>query len=153
MTTDHHEVSNANSNVSIAGEDPLHIENKSDLTETQDYNDSSWINDDCKHINDINIQEKFNKIYLQISNDVQNANILWSIDVTVYPHIGYLPYLLIMNLMYKSNKRLTLISDMQSYINQSDEEFTEHDSKMISCYKILMSFICLQSSLSHEESL
>ncbi|CAF2958320.1 unnamed protein product [Rotaria sp. Silwood2] len=140
MTTDHHEVSNANSNVSIAGEDPLHIENKSALTETQDHNDSSWLNDDCKHINDINIQEKFNKIYLQISNDVQNANILWSIDVTVYPHIGYLPYLLIMNLMHKSNKRLTLISDMQSYINQSDEEFTEHDSKMISCYKILSNF-------------
>ncbi|CAF3496866.1 unnamed protein product [Rotaria sp. Silwood1] len=140
MAADHHESSNTNDKINFVDKDFLHLENKSDLIEAQNHNGSSWNSDNHINIDDISIQEKFTKIHLQISSDLQNANILWSIDASVYPHIGYLPYLLIMNLMHKSNKRLTLISDMQNYINKLNDDFIEQDSKMISCYEIFSNF-------------
>jgi hypothetical protein len=85
-------------------------------------------------------KEKFNKIKPQIPPDSNNINVLWSIDTTSPPHIGYLPYLLIMNALNKTNKTFLIISHVRGYFGDSHSELSEHDTKRKSYYEILCHF-------------
>ena len=98
---------------------------------------SSNDDDDHIHINDVHIHEKFRKIQFLISNELQNANVLWSVDASFNPHLGYLPYLVTMAMINKSNNSLTLISGIHSYFNNS---FTVYNPKMISYYDTFKKF-------------
>ena len=98
---------------------------------------SSNDDDDHIHINDVHIHEKFRKIQFLISNELQNANVLWSVDASFNLHLGYLPYLVTMAMINKSNNRLTLISGIHNYFNNS---FTVYNPKMISYYDTFKKF-------------
>jgi hypothetical protein len=111
----------------------------------EDEPESSEIPDRQSHLanNDddyIYFKEKFNKMKLQIPVDSKNANVLWSIDTTNPPHIGNLPYLLIMNMLNKSTKTFTIISHVRGYFGNLNSELSEHDAKMNSYYEILNHF-------------
>ncbi|CAF2093197.1 unnamed protein product [Rotaria magnacalcarata] len=140
MTTNQPPMCNDNGNIDIAAEESFHIKDKSDLIETQNEHDSSWINDELIYGNNKTIEEKFNEILLQVSDGLQNINVLWNLNATVHPHIDCLPYLLILNSMDKVNKRLTLIYNVYVYTDESNDEPSEHDSKSTSCYEMFSNF-------------
>ncbi|CAF4800961.1 unnamed protein product, partial [Rotaria socialis] len=140
MTTKQPPMCNDNGSIDIAAQESFHIKDKSDLIEPQNEHDSSSINDELIYGNNKTIEEKFNEILLQVSDGLQNANVLWNLNATVHPHIGCLPFLLILNSMDKVNKRLTLIYNMYADADESNDELSEQDSKSASCYEIFSNF-------------
>ncbi|CAF4172079.1 unnamed protein product, partial [Rotaria magnacalcarata] len=80
MTTNQPPMCNDNGNIDIAAEESFHIKDKSDLIETQNEHDSSWIKDELIYGNNKTIEEKFNEILLQVSDGLQNINVLWNLN-------------------------------------------------------------------------
>jgi hypothetical protein len=118
------------------------IADEYDSSKTLDHHTHSPSNSDNMQIDDnyMYFKKKFNKIKLQIPTDLKDAKVLWSIDTTSPPHIGYLAYLLIMNMLNKSNKTFLIISDVHGYFNNLNSELSEHEIKMKSYYAILSHF-------------
>jgi hypothetical protein len=85
----------------------------------------------------MHFKEKFRRIKLQFPANLEISNVLWSIDTTSPLHIGYLPHLLSLNILNRSNKTFIIISSIS--------ELSEYDTKIESFCEILSHFKIIMS--------
>lgn len=64
-----------------------------------------------------------------IISEIVNKNVLWGVASTSIPHIGYLPYLVLMKKLSESNNVKFLISDIHGYLDSAKTEWNDVDSK------------------------
>jgi hypothetical protein len=87
----------------------------------------------------MHLKEKLHRIKLQFPADLEISNVLWSIDTAKPLHIGYLPHLLSLNVLNRSNKTFVIISDLGSYSGNPNSELSGHNTTIGSTFCEILS--------------
>ena len=137
LATDHEQTSNVTFVAHTAMNHSEQITDESNSNETpylSNTDDDILIDDYYAYF-----KEKFSRLKLQFPVDFEkNANVLWNIDTATSLYIGYLPPILRLNVLNRSNNVFLVISDLLgSYDNSSSGD---HDNKMKSFYEIVGRF-------------